>query len=738
MSKINSMERMKQTSRTILFEEFNSSEDGKSSLFDLLNLEENFNNDAFNKTVREKLEVRSFKEFLEKFAPKVYEICEAIDGKPMVHYTTDAKLANERHGVEQKITDNVYYKMLCQLYTEKGASGDANLVFKDDEILQMLSPRQEVEEAKDLRKKLQSSLEKYHKLQDKNENANEYAQKFIACRTEIANKYQQSQIALLPLAIEDLKRKIDYLDDTDKKASEQALLGTGGVVSGYLTYSEDGEMIVKSLPAAENNTQVLLPAAHDIGSEIKAIVERDYDRSQGEDNNSFVRALVTRTYAPLANTNFTNKSLEEIKEEKEASIALRKSYEDLYTQAKQSFIDEMTKVLQKLMGVKIFFDHATANGGEEDCLPDNAPLLVTNCKASKLIKGKMTDKFTSFIKHRGSTEVENKIWFAILPDVNEGENVIQDKVKIDPLADLDPFGDMNANDQAINESMVSFSAAKTVLQILNDARVMTVFNFTADKDNNTFDSLNEKYVRATKENLKGLNYDHAALAYPNFTITRERKVDIDEEKNNKLTVHGVYVDAAYVAAGLLVGSQQIKYLEKHGFKNNIDPSNVCVRVDLEGEQERKNLQTNFNREIASRWDTDLKSEISKDKFGFAFCSDAIYADGEPLKNTYIYFARTLKTNAKGIYKPIYRVLTEDFIRQYLKQYDPLTSKEVQGFVNTECVIWSQEIKRADKYTVNMILQADEEITYDKENNKLKTKFKDDEAVINDIDIEQEE
>lgn len=72
--------------------------------------------------------------------------------------------------------------MLNQLYIEKGSSGQSNLKFDDKDILEMLTPKQEVEDAKDIRKKLQLTLEKYSELKSKNENANEYAQQFIECR----------------------------------------------------------------------------------------------------------------------------------------------------------------------------------------------------------------------------------------------------------------------------------------------------------------------------------------------------------------------------------------------------------------------------------------------------------------------------------------------------------------------------------------------------------------------------
>ena len=74
--------RVKQTNKTILFEEFRS--DRKApSLYNLIQEGHIKTSDL------DDLEVHSFKEFLDKFKPKIYEICQNVDGNPVFSYTAD-------------------------------------------------------------------------------------------------------------------------------------------------------------------------------------------------------------------------------------------------------------------------------------------------------------------------------------------------------------------------------------------------------------------------------------------------------------------------------------------------------------------------------------------------------------------------------------------------------------------------------------------------------------------------
>lgn len=714
---------MGQTSKTILFEEFNSE---KLDLATLL-----VNNDPlkenFQIEIEKNLEVRSFKEFLEKFAPDVYEVCQInSEGKAEFIYTTDKNKIKGQNAVKQPITDHMYYKMLSSLYYEKGSSGESNLQFDDKKILEMLTPKQEVEEARDIRKSLQYNLEKYLEMEEKGENSSEYAQQIIDNREKIASKYQDSKMGLLPLAIDDAKTKLELLEKFAPPENDDKQGAT--YVSGVLGFSPEGNLIVEERkPNVEVISNEEAEQKPNIGRQITALLERDYDTVE-ENKNDFVKSLVVSVYAPMGDNNaLANLSSEELALKREEYKYKVEQYESMYVQAKQSFINEMTAILEKLLDVKIFFDHATANGGDEGKLEDS--LIVTNCKANKLLADSVRTRFEKFIQDRGINQIKYKIWFAILPAIMD-KGMSTGKIKLDPLAAVNLK--KNNKDTADTGDYIGFNTAKAMMKLLNDNRIMTVFNFKANK-NNGFGGIDAKYIVDKKEQVNDMNYAHAVFAYPNFTLTRERSIEMGDEK---IKVPGVYIDAAYPAAGLLVASQQTDFLDKHGFKGRVNRNNVCVHVNLEDDEVRKNLTTKFNRELALQWSRDITDEINKDNFGFVFNSDKIYIDNEPLKNTYVYLARTLKKNKEGVYIPIYQILMTDFVLQYLSTKgigSKIKIDTLDDFLNKEVKAWRRE---SGKY-INCILKTDEEIKKDNEDGEeessgvvnLKIKFTNDETTV---------
>lgn len=230
------MSEIKQTSQAILFEEFNSSKD---DLRTMLDTQGNVNESGFITKVRDTLGVSSFKEFLEKFSPEMWEYF--ADGK--FYYTIDADEAKKHNGVPKSITDNKYYQMLVNMYVQKGISGQANSEFDDRDLLDMLSPQAEVKEAKRLRANFEYVTKEYYKALDAGENTEELQAKIYDCRDRIIDKYQESKVALLPLAINDASQKIKALE---KAKNLSRLFPTGA----YLNFLRDNFLLMRKAMSA--------------------------------------------------------------------------------------------------------------------------------------------------------------------------------------------------------------------------------------------------------------------------------------------------------------------------------------------------------------------------------------------------------------------------------------------------------------------------------------------------------
>ena len=208
-----------QTHRTIIFEKFDDSP-GKPDLCTIISNDPSDNQLASE--IEKKLLVKNFDEFMQKFAPQVYEIAgKDADGKPQLFYTTDPTRFPDCRFVPIKIVDHSFYKMLVQLYSTRGSAGQANLKFDDKEIMEMLTPKKELEDVRDLRRKLEYNMQLFYEAKERGDRGamKDAHDKSNAAMKKI-NQFATSPLnALVPIIIEDCNTKL-------------ALLGKGVEVSG--------------------------------------------------------------------------------------------------------------------------------------------------------------------------------------------------------------------------------------------------------------------------------------------------------------------------------------------------------------------------------------------------------------------------------------------------------------------------------------------------------------------------
>lgn len=736
---VNSRDRIPQTHRTILFDAFTDSSDEESlDLYTFLlranetkDPQELFGNMA-------KLEVHSFDEFLEKFSPKVYEYTEKVGDKFEFRYTT-RKSDAPPNAPTVKLGDHAYFRMLCDLYTQKARRGLPNLEFDDSKILEILLPQREIEEIYDDRKLLNQMVREHEEKVARNEIPGQEAQVIIRLRQKIVDKYKKSPLPLLSIALADTKSKLDQVNSSLKSLAAGGSNNQGETVAiGTMTLDADGRPIFRALPkgaqtqaSGGNPKQAALA-----GARLRAILASDYDQKTGESGEAKVKELVVSTYAPAltdadnAPTEYTKADLETMKSELEGRKA---DLQKIYTDARQSFIDALSKIVQKLLCVKVFFDHATGNAGNSARL-ENGGLIVTNCSAGKLVSAKVLERFQGLMQHFGIQEGRRKIWFGILPHINNGEEGTNNTI-VDAFGALPDAAD--ADTQSGGSDGVTLNEAITLLGIMNKAQIITFFNF-APTSANTFAGLTAEGLRKYREDLKKLEgNENAVFAYPNFTIMAEKPIPLPDSDNKlKIMAPAVYIDASYVAAGLVVGSQQPIVLKKH-FRNAFLPVNVNVRVNLEDDAIASRLLTNFNCELTYKWEGSLKEAINEDNFGFVFCGDEKFVPGaaKALENSYVYLARTMARDIKGRYKPLFGALTKNFLYRYIKSYGDRTTRDTLKAFQDDIKEWEMQAKR-DASVVNLIQRAGDSIAEDKDRpGKLKITF---DNMDDELDVQIEE
>lgn len=727
------LSRIKQTSKLLLMEEFCTADD-KPDLYTLLRNEDVRLKSEFYSLIEEKLEVRSFEEFVSKFMPSVWEWTET-DGNGSFRFCYSLeKPSGNQDAHELDLSKNEFYNMVMELYSQKGTSGSSNLDYSYDRVAELLAPQKVMENAKQLRKDLQYNYEKMNKLgEGAKMEINECRKKIIEIRKEIVSQYKNSFTGTLKLALADTEQKLATLSDKQSHGSNGNAEETGQTkaLPCKVLFDENGDLDVKTIEDNNSNS-----------GDVQVLAIEDNNSSNGsttkEPENSLVK-WISDDYEKYGNSgdyvknlivsNYCGNSTEVL--EKRELIKKRNQYTEAYKKAQEQFIRAVSSAVEKILDVKVFFEQASINGRK---LP--APVIVTNCKASKLMQEGVKEKFEYYISECGKEIDKYRIWFAIVPAIGDADFV--DKVSNDPidLDNVDLFeesGDSKVKTQD-GDVMVSMESLKQILPILEKGKITTFFNYRANEKTG-FAKFNNDIIEKYREKTSSINgKSYAVFCYPNFTILPKKETAIkigatgeaDAERSEYLDIPGVYVDSAYVAAGLVVASQNPEYLEKKGYSVNLN--NPDVRFDLEEGDNRFIMLTNMNRESKAAMDQEVNENIGKDKFGFCFGSDTIYPKGNqnPVKNTYVFVARNMhKTN--GVYDPIYRRLTMDFVMQYLQTENisvggdnKFKKSVVEDFIKNIVGEWKREAESdTNKDKVNNILKANEDITLDKGNLKLK-------------------
>lgn len=740
----NTWDKIPQTHRTILFEQFSDITDASAN--DLYNFLLSYDDEDLNSKIREKLEVKSFEEFLQKFPLTIYEyVVGSDDGSaPKIHYTTDTrKAAKFPQRREIKLTDHSYFEMLLEMYSKKGTSGQANIEFNDAKVREILTPKRELEKLYNMRRQIPLLYERKEELLKKNENPGAIDRKIKEIRRD-ALEHLQRPTSLISLALADTNQKIEMVNDGIKMLSAPAdgvenentkLLG------GSVGFNDDGKLILIPAKTSDVNSDESTDSeTNSQGRYLKLMagrMEKDVDKYSADANN-FTKALVISAYTgvDIMSTNSISgipSNRAELELYRGELTSKKNTYEQIFRQIEDEFVKTLSELVQKVLCVKIFFDHATISG----TLP-NVGLIVTNCKAEKLLESSVKDKFIDLMKRLGKSSTDkNKLWFAVLPQVEEDEFSLIDDDEDD---EEDLFGENNSNENKKSVSRTDFATAKELLKILGECTILTFFNFVPQEET-TFSNITARKINDLKDKLSAINSEHAVYALPNFTIMKSGTVPISDAE--KISVPAVYIDASYVAAGLLIASQQIDFWASRGFKNEITMlnSDACVRINLESSDAVRALLTKFNRERSLDWAQEVTDAFIKDRFGFTFEGKRVFDHhgNKFIDNTYILNARTLK-KVDGEYQPIYMTLTRDFVETYWNTYQS-TSESVKDFIDNVVADWKRQStkKYADKKIINFMLKDGETIDYDKDDKKFKISLKSGEKFLDiSFDVEVKE
>lgn len=687
------MEIISQTNRTMLFEEINPE---KMDLITLVGDVKGIDSlsDEKIKEMNEYLLVKSFDEFLDKFSPTVYSFYNAANQKVM--YTLKKPEGIQDDCISEIAIDqnNDFLKMLFTLIDTKRSQGIANVDFKFENLLDMISPKKVMDDIRQVRKEIHYLYGEYDKLDDGDPKKLDTGDK-LNLMFEVASRNYNNVMAMLPLAIEDIKTRLLLGANQDEDESEKLQIGT-------LSIGDNGEL--KIIEAPQNNSSELMVIEENSNYGLSTVFEEDYEAIT-ESPSSYVKDLVVRTFSPLPAV--------KAEFDVETEVQNYNTYLEFYKDAKDEFVKTVKPLVEKLLGVKMYFDqYATKNKGMQPSL------LVTNTKLDMLVKSNNLPRLRTYLNTVNSkNDFTDTVWYGIVPSL---ELEASGKMKVSRAR-------FKGNDKVAKQDGNTMESLSILLDTVKDYKVQIFFNFMAEEET-TFNGIATAGIDRLIDKCSVLvrkDYSEFAIpCLPNFTIipkdksgviidtrmqTTENGARLSKEKEDilKLWIEGVYVGASYVAAGIVSAYQCPEYL-KDSFRN-VQRNYPGVRFDIEAGDNSLKAVTTMAKEI-SGFTNNIKDAINSRSFGFVFSSENAQLQDKDIKRITVYKARSLAMEEDG-FDSIYKTQVSTYIERILRFQSGDFKHEniVRFFSNNPSSQKSKWIN--DKGYVNSIIQDGDDIGY---------------------------
>lgn len=689
------METITQTNRTMLFAEVNPECLNLLTLIGDVRGKTSLDDDKM-KEINEVLAVRSFEEFLEKFAPMVYSWCDASSSS--IQYS----LARPENIPESCITkipineENDLLNMLITLLDARGAQGLMNVEFRFSQVLDMISPRKIMEDIRQVRREIQYTYGKYMELDEEDPKRLDVGDQ-LNYQFERASQNYNNVLAMLPLAIEDIKTRLLLGEHTNGKSGQD-------FKAGLLSMGDDGEL--KILEMKQEESTQLAVVDDQVNTSLMETFREDYD-ALNEDPSDYVRDLVVRTFCPLVSTM-------ESTVDREVEVRNYNHYLEFYKKSKDDFVKAVKPLIEKILGVKTFFDQYQVK--EKGMQPQ---LLITNTPLDMMVKSSNLPRLLTYLNtSNDKNEFDHTIWFGIVPDV-ELNQTGGGKLKRMRFA---------GNQKMERAGTSSMESLAVLMNAVSPYKVTTFFSFAGGEET-SFSSIATGGVEIFKERctplMKKEYSEFVVPCIPNATIIpkdksglildkkmvidTEGRVSLSEEKEDlmKMWIEGVYVGAAYEAAGIVAAWQCPEYLKQRF--NNTSMEYPGVRFDVEADDNSLLAATSMTKEI-SGFTNAIKNSINHTGFGFVFTSDNAQYKGREIKSIRVYKARNLRSSGSE-FEPIYKTLVLTYIERMLRFYsgDFKQDKVLQFFSNNP----NSQKSRWDtsRQYVNSILQDGDELDF---------------------------
>lgn len=690
------MEIIEQTNRTILFDVVNP------EVFNMFNImsdvDENSKSLSDEKIVElnDALLVKSFDEFLKKFKPTIYSYFDQEKG--MVYELI--KPAGIPDSLIKKIEinrNNSFLKMFLSIMDSKRASGATNASFNYEKVTEMLAPHKTLKEIKKLKQDI-AYLENKNAEFESDSPAKQDAVLKLTAKLEKTKQYYNETASQMTLMLGMIKDNLD----TTVKAAEKGITDFNPALP---VFDNNAEII--AITAKQDASNLLTDKGEKTSTELANVAKAEVavttspeeKKSQEKEHYKELSASIIEEqyyesmetlYASVGQT--FNREAESVSLSKdlivsaftdkvpntlmtmgvEDKVALYNKYSAMNTAWQKAFIRTAKLLIEKILSVKAFFDQYQPKS------PYMRPsLFIVNASMPEILEEKNIENLKKYLETvNNKSDYSNTIWFGIVPNIEYLEEREAD-IDEDTMREFGYTGDISTG---ISVEPTDISDLQYLLDEIKDYRIQVFFSFETCEDT-TFLKLSthgmDQYIERTQD-LENSDYSRYAIpCLPNFTVIPSNKSRVvlgskaiwkedgglefssDRDEFMKFWIYGVYISAAYVAAGIAAAYQCPNFLQAR-FGSKVKKEYPGVRFDIEAGDNALYVPTTMPKEIAG-YTTETKNKINEYKYGFVFSSDKNQFNGNTINLITVYKSRCMNESKSGGFESIFRETTRTYL-----------------------------------------------------------------------------
>lgn len=649
---------MQQTNRTILFKEINPDISDILTFINEIEKKKSLTDDDIF-MIHERLQVKSFEEFMNKFQPSVFMRIDTEDLR--------VKFSQNHLGLgEERIylahQDSLFIQLL-RLIEAKNQKKYILSGFSD--MLKNVIPRDNYEDVIMKRNELiRLLIARNFKL----------TPRVRALFEEFVSQYDDGIILLM-----------SYLDEAEWNIADE----TKHSISDKAIIESDDSMQISVLKVSDTlRNRLILP----------------------EDAcDEFEQAILSMFRGRLEKESFKHKSLMMnlflmpmymAKKEYRFLLEQYEKYHSFYIEVIKKFWIASKPLMETVIGVKEFFEQYHAYGEEGAMAPT---LVVANFDLQSILHDKNREKLNLYLETvNDKSFYDNTIWYAILPSVcldsKKQEKITRERFQ---------------GNKEVKEFVQRNEIPETVLmlELLSKHRIITFLSFETTKEN-TFSGLSKNGMNWVEDQLIVFEHmedkDYIVPCFPNFIVVTKEEAymnigyrlhydDIEHriqiEDSYRVWMDEIGIEAGFVAAGMFAACQDPKHLKKH-YKYGVDERFPGVAYRFSEGDHSTNTCSNMISDSIDYSD-DFREEIERFSKGIIFgqkkgkvviVTERPYSYSLsnqltiPMVQTSLYMERVIQTETQDFKKNLIRQFFQKRPDSIIASWDETNQNEINSIL----------------------------------------------------------